>query len=62
MVLLRATLRSFILERIWSEIGPKAKSKDGRSQSAFRVKLTNHEEDADQPFLRINEVARTVGA
>ena len=26
------------------------------------VKLTNHEEDADQPFLRINEVARTVGA
>jgi hypothetical protein len=26
------------------------------------VKLTNHEEDADQPFLRINEVARTIGA
>ena len=26
------------------------------------VKLTHCEEDADQPFLRINEVARTVGA
>ena len=26
------------------------------------VKLTNHEEDANQPFLRINEVARTIGA
>ena len=26
------------------------------------VKLTHCEEDADQPFLRINEVALTVGA
>ena len=44
-------------------VGPKAKS-NGRplAQQLSGVKLTNHEEDADQPFLRINEVARTVGA